>query len=197
VLNKLFLASMGLALAAITGCVPCSNEVSEHGLAPRPQYDAQIDACITMKSCVPLCRQVFGLDGSIDVRSCKIDDVDPANAHVVVRYYDANSCSSDDDGTDIGYDGTDDGGDDGGYSGGSDGSDDGSTTGDDGSDDGNTMGDGGDDGGDTGDDGGDTGDDGGGDDGGGDDGGDGGWKVGHHHVHVDHANAPTTSQPRK
>jgi hypothetical protein len=196
VLNKLFVASMGLALAAITSCAPCSNEVSEHGLAPRPQYDAQIDACITMKSCVPLCRQVFGLDGSIDVRSCKIDDVDPANAHVVVRYYDANSCS-DDGGDDIGYDdGTDDGG---GYNGGStDGSDDGSggsTTGDDGSD-GSTAGDdGGDDGGDTGDGGGDTGDDGG--DTGGDDGGDGGWKVGHHHVHVDHANAPTTSQPRK
>jgi hypothetical protein len=197
VLNKLFLASMGLALA-VAGCVPCSNEVSEHGLAPRPQYDAQIDACITMKSCVPLCREVFGLDGTIEVRSCKIDNVDPANAHVVVRYYDANSCS--DDGDDTGYDdGTyDDGGDDGGYDGGTDdGSDDGSTSGDDGgddgSDDGSTTGD------DGGDDGGDTGDDGGGDDGGGggDDGGDGGWKVGHHHVHVEQANAPTTSQQRK
>jgi hypothetical protein len=201
VLNKLFLASMGLALAAITGCVPCSNEVNEHGLAPRPQYDAQIDACITMKSCVPLCRQVFGLDGSVEVRSCNIDNVDPANAHVVVRYYDANSCS--DGGDDIGYDdGSYDGGDDGGYDGGSsDGSDDGSTSGDDGSDDGSTTGDdGGDDGStgdDGGDDGGDTGDDGGGDDGGGDDGGDGGWKVGHHHVHVEKANAPTTSQSRK
>jgi hypothetical protein len=181
VLNKLFLASMGLALAAITGCVPCSNEVSEHGLAPRPQYDAQIDACITMKSCLPLCREVFGLDGSIDVRSCTIDNVDPANAHVVVRYYDANSCSSGDDGTDIGYDdGTYDSGTD-------DGSDDASTTGDDGSDDGSTTGD---DGGDTGDDGGDSGGDGG-------DTGDGGWKVGHHHVQVEPANAPTTSQPRK
>jgi hypothetical protein len=197
VLNKLFLASMGLAFAAIAGCVPCSNEVSEHGLAPRPQYDVQIDACITMKSCVPLCRQVFGLDGSIEVRSCKIDNVDPANAHVVVRYYDANSCS-DDGGDDIGYDdGSYDGGDDGGYDGtGDDGSDDGSTSGDDGGDDGSTGDDGGDDGGDTGDDGGDTGDD-GGDTGGGDDGGDGGWKVGPHHVHVEKANAPTTSQSRK
>jgi len=173
---------MGLALATVAGCVPCSNEVSEHGLAPRPQYDAQIDACITMKSCAPLCREVFGLDGSIEVRSCKIDNVDPANAHVVVRYYDANSCS-DGGGDDIGYDdGSYDGGDDGT---GDDGSDDGSTTGDDGSDDGSTTGD---DGGDTGDDGGDTGDDGG---------GDGGWKVSHHHVHVEKANAPTTSQPRK
>jgi hypothetical protein len=200
VLNKLFLASMGLALVAFAGCVPCSNEVSEHGLAPRPQYDAQIDACITMKSCVPLCRQVFSLDGSVDVRGCKIDNVDPANAHVVVRYYDANSCS--DGGDDIGYyDGTyDDGGDDGGYDGGgygSDGSDDGSTSGDDGGD-GSTTGDEGGDGGDTGDDGGDDGGD-TGDDGGdtGGDTGDGGWKVGHHHVHVEQANAPTTSQRRK
>jgi hypothetical protein len=189
VLNKLFLASMGLALG-IVGCVPCSNEVSEHGLAPRPQYDTQIDACITMKSCVPLCRQVFQLDGSVDVRSCKIELVDPANAHLIVRYYDDNSCAAGDDDSDYGYDDGDgydsgDDGDDGTYD---DGSDDGGDDGDGGDDDG-----GGDDGGDTGDDGGDTGDDGGGDDGGGDD----GWKVGPKHVHVAKANAPTTSQPRK
>jgi len=170
---------MGVALAATAGCVPCSNQVSEHGLAPRPQYDAQIDTCITMKSCVPLCRQVFGLDGSIDVRSCNIDDVDAANAHVVVTYYDANSCSGDDS-ADVGYDdGTYDDGTDDGSDGTSDGSDDGSTTGDSGGD-GSTEG---------GDSGGDSGGDTGGDD--------SGWKVGHPHVHVEQANAPTASQPRK
>ena len=162
--NKLNIlwASMGLAIAAAAGCVPCDPNATMHGLAPRPQYDRQIDTCITMKSCVELCREVFKLDGTVDIRSCKIDNVDAANAHVVVSYYD-NTCSSDNS-ADIGVDdsGYYDGGDDGTYDSSDDGSnegssDDGST--DDGSSDGST------------DDGGDSGGDGGGD-GGGDDGGD-------------------------
>ena len=156
-------------MAVVAGCIPCTHEISEHGLAPRPQYDPQIDACITMKSCTPLCRSVFQLDGSVEVRSCKIELVDPANAHLVVRYDDDTSCASDDDGS---YD-------DGGFY--DDGGDDGQT------DDGDTS-DGGDD---TGDDGGDSGggDDGGGDSGGGDD----GSRIAPHH-RVLGPDAPATSQ---
>ena len=91
VLTKLVLASLVFA-----GCVPCDSEVTQHGLAPRPAYDLQIDACITKHTCLPLCRSVFQLASSVDVRSCKIDLVDAANAHVVVRYYDDSCAASDD-----------------------------------------------------------------------------------------------------
>lgn len=192
VLNKLLLASLvSVAAASFTGCVPCDSEVTQHGLAPRPEYDVQIDACITKHSCLTLCRSVFELDSSINIESCKITLVDPANAHIVVRYHD-DACSSDT-GDDVyaGDDGTYDDGstDDGDY--GDDGTDDGSTddgSTDDGSDDGST--DTGDDGGDTG---GDTGDDGGGDTGG-DDGGDGGWRVGPHPVSVKSLTSPNPRQ---
>src|SRR5450432_1758724 len=140
---------MGLAIAAASGCVPCDSNATMHGLAPRPQYDREIDACITMKSCVPLCREVFKLDGTVDIRSCKIDSVDAANAHVIVSYYD-NTCSGDDS-ADIGVDdsGSYDGGDDGTSDDGS--SDDGSNEGtDDGSTDDGSTSDGGDSGGDSG-----------------------------------------------
>jgi hypothetical protein len=181
VLNKLLLACLvSVAAASFTGCVPCDSEVTQHGLAPRPEYDVQIDACITKHSCLTLCRSVFELASSVNVVSCKIELVDAANAHVVVRYRD-ETCSSDE-GDDViaGDDGYyDDGGDTGDYG------DDGST--DDGSsDDGSTdTGDTGD----TGDDGGDTGDDGGGDSGG----GDGGWRV-HPHENV---KSLTTPNPRQ
>jgi uncharacterized membrane protein YgcG len=154
VLNKLLLAV--LATVAV-GCVdPCNHEIVEHGLAPRPQYDQQIDQCVTQKSCVQLCRSVFGLDGSVEIRTCELTDVDAANGHVTVRFYDANACADDsdsdvyvddsgdytsDDGT------TDDGSDDGSTTdGSSDGGDDGSTS--DGGDSGGDSGGGGDDGGD-------------------------------------------------
>jgi hypothetical protein len=143
VLNKLLVACVvSVAAASFTGCVPCDSEVTQHGLAPRPEYDVQIDACITKHSCLTLCRSVFELDSTVNVVSCKISLVDAANAHIVVRYHD-ETCSSDEGDDVIAGDGgsTDDGdyGDDG---------DDGST--DDGSsDDGST------DTGDTGDDGGD------------------------------------------
>ena len=181
VLTKLLLASL---VASFAACVPCDSEVTQHGLAPRPQYDTQIDACITKHSCLPLCRSVFQLDSSYDVVSCKIELVDAANAHVVIRYHD-NSCSSSDDSDVIA--GDDGSYDDGGYT--DDGSDDGSTddgSTDDGSDDGST---------DTGDDGstdtggGDTGGDGGGDSGG----DDGGYRV-HSHESV---KSLTTPNPRQ
>jgi len=179
VLTKLLLASV--VAASFAACVPCDSEVTQHGLAPRPQYDTQIDACITKHSCLPLCRSVFQLDGSYDVRSCKIELVDAANAHVVVRYND-NSCSSSDDGDVIA--GDDGSYDDGGYT--DDGSDDGST--DDGSDDGSTD-DGSDDGSTTGDDGSSDG----GDDGGDSGGDDGGYRV-HSHESV---KSLTTPNPRQ
>jgi hypothetical protein len=144
--------------------VPCSSDVTEHGLAARPQYDAAIDDCITLGRCIPLCRSAFQLDASIEIDSCKIERVDAANAHLLVRFYDPNACTVDSSEDDDFY-WSDDGGDDGGYSsddGGDDGdygSDDGSTTDDGSSDDGTDDGDyGGDDGGDSGDDGGDWGD---------------------------------------
>lgn len=198
-LTKLLLASVVSVMAAsVTGCVPCDAEVTQHGLAPRPLYDPQIDACITMHACVPLCREVFALDGSVDVRSCKIELVDAANAHVVVRY-DDDACAASDDGSYDDGDYSDDGSYDGGDYG--DGTDDGST--DDGSsDDGST--DPGDDGstdtgntGDTGDTGdeGDTGGDSGGGDSGGDSGGDdGGWRLGPHERAV---KSLTTPDPRQ
>ncbi|HEY6038191.1 MAG TPA: hypothetical protein VIV58_28110 [Kofleriaceae bacterium] len=182
-LTKLLVASLVSVVAgSFAGCVPCDSEVTQHGLAPRPEYDVQIDACITKHVCLPLCSSVFQLASTVDVRSCKIDLVDAASAHVVVRYYD-NSCaaSGDDSASVAGDDGSYD---DGGY--GDDGTDDGST--DDGStDDGST------DGGDTGDSGGDGGGDSGGD-GGGDSGGDSGWRVGPHHEVV---KSLTTPNPRQ
>ena len=175
VLNKLLLASLvSVAAASFTGCVPCDSEVTQHGLAPRPIYDVQIDACITKHSCLTLCRSVFQLDSSINIESCKINLVDAANAHVVVRYHD-DTCSSDE-GDDVIA------GDDGYY--GDDGSTDDGDYGDDGSsDDGST------DTGDTGDDGGDTGDDGGGDSGG----DDGGYRVRPHQ----NVKSLTTPNPRQ
>jgi hypothetical protein len=153
VLNKLFLAV--LATVAV-GCVdPCNHEIVEHGLAPRPQYDQQIDQCVTQKSCVQLCRSVFGLDGSVEIRTCELTDVDAANGHVTVRFYDANACADDSDsdvyvddsGDYTSDDGTTDGSDDGSTTdGSSDGGDDGSTS--DGGDSGGDSGGGGDDGGD-------------------------------------------------
>jgi len=124
---------------------------------------------------------VFRLDG-YDISSCKIELVDAANAHVVVRY-DDNACSSSDviAGDSGGY--TDDGSTDDGSTddGSTDTSDDGSTdTGDDGSTD-------------TGDDG-SSGGDGGGDSGGGDSGGDGGYRVISHEPPV---KSLTTSNPRQ
>ncbi|MEO8551492.1 MAG: hypothetical protein ABI678_16050 [Kofleriaceae bacterium] len=151
-LIKFALAS--LVAAGFAGCVPCSNDVTEHGLAARPQYDGAIDECITTGRCIPLCRGAFGFDASIEIAMCKIERVDAANAHLLVRFYDPNACtiesSEDDD-----FYWSDDGGDDGGYS-----SDDGSTT-DDGSTDDGSSDDGTDDGDYGGDDGGDSGDDGG------------------------------------
>ena len=165
-LIKLALASLTLVVATgFTGCVPCSSDVTEHGLAARPQYDGAIDECITMGRCIPLCRSAFELDPSIEIASCKIELIDAANAHLLVRFSDPNACTVDSSDDDIYY--TDDGGgDDGGYSSddgsSDDGTDDGSTTDDGSSDDGTDDGDyGGDDGGDSGDDGGDWGDDGG------------------------------------
>jgi hypothetical protein len=145
--------------AGFAGCTPCNSDVTEHGLAPRPQYDGAIDDCITMGRCIPLCRSAFELDPTIEIDMCKIELVDAANAHLLVRFYDPNACTvdtSDDDfyysddssGDDGGYS-SDDGGDDGDY-----GSDDGSTTDDGSSDDGTDDGDYGD----SGDDGGDWGD---------------------------------------
>jgi len=172
VLTKLVLASV---VASFAACVPCDPEVTQHGLAPRPQYDIQIDACITKHSCLPLCRSIFQLNSSDDIDSCKIELVDAANAHVVIRYYN-NACNSSDDsdvvaGGDGYYDdgSTDDGSTDDGST------DDGST--DDGStDDGST-----DDGGDSGDGGGDSG------------GGDGGYRVQSHEA----VKSLTTPNPRQ
>lgn len=159
VLIKLALAS--LVAAGFAGCVPCNNDVTEHGLAARPKYDGAIDACITQGRCIPLCRSAFGFDASIEIDSCKIDYVDAANAHLIVRWYDPNACVADDSGDDDFFYSDDDGGytDDGDY-GTDDSSDDGSTddgsSDDGGTDDGDYGGD--DDGGDSGDDGGDWGD---------------------------------------
>lgn len=163
-LTKLALASLTLVAAVgFAGCVPCSNDVTEHGLAARPRYDAAIDECITKGRCIPLCRDAFQLDASVEIDLCKIELVDAANAHLVVRFYDPNACVADDTSDDDFF--YSDDGDDGGYSsddgwddGTDDGTDDGSTS-DDGTDDGTDDGDyGGDDGGDSGDDGGDWGD---------------------------------------
>jgi hypothetical protein len=188
VLNRLLLASLVSlvsAAASFTGCVPCDSEVTQHGLAPRPIYDVQIDACITKHSCLTLCRSVFELDSSISIESCKITLVDAANAHVVVRYHD-DTCSSDDsDSVIAGDDGTYD---DGGYTDDGDYGDDGST--DDGSTDDGSTDDGSTDTGDTGDDGGgDTGDGGGGDSGG----DDGGYRVRPH----ENVKSLTTPNPRQ
>jgi hypothetical protein len=188
VLNRLLLASLVslvTAAASLTGCVPCDSEVTQHGLAPRPEYDVQIDACITKQSCLTLCRSVFQLDSTINIESCKISLVDAANAHVVVRYHD-DSCSSDESDTVIA--GDDGSYDDGGYT--DDGStDDGST--DDGSTDDGSTDDGSTDTGDGDTGGGDTGGDGG--DGGGDSGGDGGYRVRPH----ENVKSLTTSNPRQ
>jgi len=46
---------------------------------------------VSQKSCASLCRDAFGLDGSVEVRSCTISKVDAANAHVTVRFYDGQS----------------------------------------------------------------------------------------------------------
>jgi hypothetical protein len=114
-----------LLLAGYSACVPCDSEVTRNGLAPRPQYDNEIDACITRHSCAVLCREVFALDPAFEIEHCGITAIEPAVAHISVRYYDAGTCSGDDD-TEVDITS----GDDGSYS-----SDDGST---DESDDGST-----------------------------------------------------------
>ena len=141
-----------LAALGVTGCTDvCDPVVTNQADAPRPSFDAEIDACITQNECIPLCRDLFELDASA-IASCRIGYVDAAMAQVKVTVNDPARCESDGDDLYLGWgDDTDDSGDDSS----DDGCDDGSC--DDGGDDGST---------DSGDDGGDSGGDDGGDDGG-------------------------------
>lgn len=130
-------------LIGFAGCIPCESQVTDSALAPRPDFDRAIDACITQHSCTLLCRDLFQLDPSIQIESCQVTKVNATDANVIVRYYDASTCSGDD-GVDIGFDdwsddsgdsgddgSTDDGSGDGSDDGSGDGSDSGSDSGSD------------------------------------------------------------------
>jgi len=129
------LVALGLA-----SCVPCDSTFTDSALARRPDFDPEIDACITRHACAPLCRDLFRLDLSIEIERCAISLVEPAVAHVTVEYYDPNACVVDDTGIDSSGDDWWDGGDDGSTDDGSsdDGSSDDGSTDDGSSDDGST-----------------------------------------------------------